>query len=117
MSKHVWNTKIQIIQQFDNSTEMLSDNSMGIYFEFNSEALLIVHFKPLNEVFECKIFNDNKGVLINFERDLIDEDDIEYALDVMSIFNKYPQFHIREIHQINQVQQLIGLLKEEFFNF
>ena len=116
MSKHVWNTKIQIIQQFDNSTEMLSDNSMGIYFEFNSEALLIVHFKPLNEVFECKIFNDNKGVLINFERDLIDEDDIEYALDVMSIFNKYPQFHIREIHQINQVQQLIGLLKEEFFN-
>tara|TARA_R110000744_G_scaffold335114_2_gene440463 strand:- start:1021 stop:1782 length:762 start_codon:yes stop_codon:yes gene_type:complete len=116
MSKHGWNTKIQIIQKFENSTKMLSDNSMGIYFEFNSEDLLIVHFKPLNEVFECEVFNDNKGVLINFERDLIDEDDIEYALDVMSIFNKYPQFHIGEVYQINQVQQLIGLLKEEFYN-
>ena len=116
MSKHDWNTKIQIIQKFDNSTKILSGNSMGIYFEFKSEALLIVHFKPLNEVFESKVFNDNKAVLINFERDLIDEDDIEYALDVMSIFNKYPPFHISEIYQINKIQQLISLLKEEFFS-
>lgn len=115
MSKHDWNTKIQIKLKFDNSTKMLSDNSFGIYFEFNSINTIIVHFKPLNEVFNNKVFNESEGVLINFERDLIDEDDIEYALDVMYIFNKYPEFHINEIHQVNKIKQLIGLLNEEYF--
>lgn len=116
MNKPHWNTKIQIIEKIDDSPKMLSANSMGIYFECHSETLLIVHFKPLNEDFKCKVFHDNIGVLINFERDLINEDDIEYALDVLSIFNKYPQFHIREIHQINKIQQLVSLVKDEFFN-
>ncbi|SIR18128.1 helix-turn-helix domain-containing protein [Maribacter ulvicola] len=116
MNKPDWNTKIQIIHKFGDSPKMLSVNSMGIYFEYHSEALLIVHFKPLNEDFKCKVFHENIGVLINFERDLIDEDDIEYALDVLSIFNKYPEFHIRKTHQTNKIQQLISLLKDEFFH-
>lgn len=116
MSNHDWNSKIQILQTFDNKSKMLSNNSMGIYFEWNSINSIIVHFKPLNEAFNDSVFSENEGVLINFERDLIDEDDIEYALDVMSVFNKYPQFHISDIKQVNQIKQLVSFLKEEYFN-
>ena len=116
MSQLDFNTKIQIIEKFDNSTKMLSYNSMGIYFECNSASTFIVHFKPLNKVFNKEAFTKNNGVLINFERDLIEEDDIEYALDVMSIFNKYPQLQISNKDQVHQIQQLISLLKGEFIS-
>ncbi|MBU2938783.1 helix-turn-helix domain-containing protein [Lacinutrix sp. C3R15] len=116
MHKYNWNTKIQIIETFDKSTQMLSNNSMGIYFERNSSNTLVVYFKPLNEVFNAKVFNDNQGVLINFERDLIEEDDIEYALDVFSLFNKYPQFHINNKQQVQRIEQFILFLQEELCN-
>ncbi|WP_372752134.1 helix-turn-helix domain-containing protein [Mariniflexile sp.] len=116
MEKANWNDKIQIVQNFKNNTKILSDNSMGIYFEFNSKNSLIVHFKPLNENFSSEVFNENDGVLINFERDLIDEDDIEYALDVMSLFNKYPKFQINILVQVSLIRNLIRLLKEEYNN-
>ena len=95
---------------------MLSDNSLGIYFERTSTGSLLVHFKPLNETFDASVFNENSGVLINFERELIDEDDIEYALDVLSLFNKYPQFQLTEPVEIKLIQQLIALLRGEFQN-
>ena len=58
----------------------------------------------------------SKGVLLNFERDLIDEDDIEYSLDVMSLFNKYPKFQIKDVKKVEQVKKLIELLKEEYYS-
>ncbi|WP_430425518.1 helix-turn-helix domain-containing protein [Maribacter litoralis] len=58
----------------------------------------------------------SKGVLLNFERDLIDEDDIEYSLDVMSLFNKYPKFQIKDVKKLEQVKKLIELLKEEYYS-
>ncbi|MCG1035647.1 helix-turn-helix domain-containing protein [Polaribacter sargassicola] len=114
MNPKDWNTRIQIINNFKNKTEILSDNSMGIYFEFNSDSSLIIHFKPLNEVFDSTIFNENNSVLINFERDLIDEDDVEFALDIFSLFNKYPQFCINNDDEVDKIKQLILLLKEEY---
>ncbi|NRD19473.1 AraC family transcriptional regulator [Winogradskyella eckloniae] len=116
MSNQHWNSKIQILQPFEKSAKMLSDNSMGIYFEWHAKNAIHVHFKPLNEVFSHSVFNENDGVLINFERDLIDEDDIEYALDVLSVFNKYPQLHINEAQQVIRIKQLVDLLKEEYAN-
>lgn len=109
-------SKIQITQELENCSEILPDNSMGIYFEFDSKDCLIVYLKPLNETFNHKVFNDNVGILIRFERDLIDEDDIEYVIDVMSLFNKNTQFQINDVNQVNQIQQLISFLKGEFFD-
>ncbi|APY11804.1 AraC family transcriptional regulator [Seonamhaeicola sp. S2-3] len=111
-----WRNKIQIDENFERDLALLSGNSMGIYFQFEGIHKMIIHFKPLNEVFSEEVFKTDSGVLVNFERDLIDEDDIEYALDVMSLFNKYPQFVLTEGGEIAKVQQVIHLLKTEFCN-
>ncbi|MFV1449512.1 helix-turn-helix domain-containing protein [Maribacter sp. HS] len=115
MNLNTWKTKIKIDLNFDTKTVLLSGNSMGIYFEFYSVNNIIVHFKPLNELFKNSVYTGNSGVLLNFERDLIDEDDVEYALDVMSLFNKYPQLNIRSEKEVTQVKKLIEMLKDEYF--
>jgi len=116
MSTGDWTTKIQIIQKIKNKHPIFSGTSMGIYFEFNAQNTIVVYFKPLNENFKKQLFKEKEGVLIQFERDLIDEDDIEYALDVLALFNKYPQFQINELPQVQQIEQLIALLKGEFLD-
>ena len=115
MNLNTWKTKIKIDLNFDTKTVLLSGNSMGIYFEFYSVNNIIVHFKPLNELFKNSVYTGNSGVLLNFERDLMDEDDIEYALDVMSLFNKYPQLNIKSEKEVTQVKKLIEMLKDEYF--
>ncbi len=115
MNLNTWKTKIKIDLNFDTKTVLLSGNSMGIYFEFYSVNNIIVHFKPLNELFKNSVYTGNSGVLLNFERDLIDEDDVEYALDVMSLFNKYPQLNIKSEKEVAQVKKLIEMLKDEYF--
>ena len=115
MNLNTWKTNIKIDLNFDTKTELLSGNSMGIYFEFYSVNNIIVHFKPLNELFKNSVYTGNSGVLLNFERDLIDEDDVEYALDVMSLFNKYPQLNIKSEKEVTQVKKLIEMLKDEYF--
>ncbi|MFD0835289.1 helix-turn-helix domain-containing protein [Mariniflexile aquimaris] len=115
MNKEFANKKIQIIQNFESNTALLSGNSMGIYFKFISESNLKIYFKPLNEVFKPDVFTNN-GVLLNFERELIDEDDVEYALDVFSLFNKYPQFELTERLKVEQIKKVFQLLKDELYS-
>ncbi|SHF27291.1 AraC-type DNA-binding protein [Arenibacter palladensis] len=116
MNKKPWNNKINIIQKLESNSALLSNNSMGIYFEPRAKNSLAIHFKPLNEDFKNEVFQAKEGVLVNFERDLIDEDDIEYALDVMSLFNKYPQFILTNENEVEQIQNVLILLKKEFFS-
>lgn len=116
MNKKPWNNKINIIQKLESNSTLLSNNSMGIYFEPRANNSLAIHFKPLNEEFKNEVFQAKEGVLVNFERDLIDEDDIEYALDVMSLFNKYPQFILTNENEVKQIQNVLSLLKKEFFS-
>ena len=116
MSTGRWKNKIEIMQQFESGNSLLSDNSMGIYFDFESDSKLIIHFKPLNETFKTEALKNGSGTLIRFERDLIDEDEIEYALDVMALFNRFPQFKLSKKSEVQQLQTLIQLLKEEFNN-
>ncbi|WP_040282369.1 helix-turn-helix domain-containing protein [Psychroserpens damuponensis] len=111
-----WKHKFQILQRFEGNRQLLSGNSMGIYFEFKAINSLVVHFKPLNEVFKSAVFNANNGVLIQFERDLIDEDDIEYALDIMALFNKFPQYILSDVTKIKHVQRAIKWLKAEYYS-
>ena len=109
-----WKNKIQVVQNFEPNSPLLSGNTMGIYFESPSKNSLTIHFKPLNEVFKEEVLATENGILINFERDLIDEDDIEYALDVMSLFNKYPRFNLNEPHEVRRLWKSIDLIKTEY---
>ncbi|CAM4396462.1 helix-turn-helix domain-containing protein [Zobellia roscoffensis] len=116
MTKEVWADKIKIAKGLDRNTEMLSVNSFGIYFEYRSETNLIVHFKPLNESFSERAYGTKNGILFNFERDLIEEDDIEYALDVMSCFNQSPQLELDKQNEVEQVQKVMHLVVDEYNN-
>lgn len=112
--KESWRNKIQLVQNATNAVTMLSENSIGIYIKTEVDNEVLIYLKPLNETFEATLFSDGEGILINFERDLIDEDDIEYALDVMSLFNKNPLIAITTIPEINQIRQVVALIEEEF---
>ena len=86
MNTKRWKRKLQILEQLDSQTEMLSENSFGLFF-YTAGKFPQVFLKPLNEAFSSEVVQLNQGMLINFERDLIEEDDEEYALDVMHLFN------------------------------
>ncbi|MBU2949017.1 helix-turn-helix domain-containing protein [Zobellia uliginosa] len=116
MTKAAWVDKIKIIEGLDEETEMLSPNSFGICFNQRSETDLVVYFKPLNELFPPVAFDCKKGLLFNFERDLIEEDDIEYALDIMSLFNQSPELQLDQPHQVRQLQKVMDLVVEEYHN-
>lgn len=113
MDKELRNKKIQIIPNVKSNISLLSENSMGIYFKFYSESHLKIFFKPLNEFFNHNIF-DEDGVLLNFERELIDEDDVEYALDIFSLFNKFPKFELKDHLKVTQIKKVFQLLYNEY---
>ncbi|MBU2928747.1 helix-turn-helix domain-containing protein [Winogradskyella psychrotolerans] len=114
MHRTDWKHKFQISNNFETIEGILSGNSMGICFEFKQDASLCVHFKPLNETFKVDIHKLENATLLNFERDLIDEDDIEYALDIMTLFNKYPQWVVTNTSEIEQLKKVIHLLEDEY---
>ncbi|WP_077401983.1 helix-turn-helix domain-containing protein [Cellulophaga omnivescoria] len=106
--------KIKIDKKVTKGTKMLSDNSFGIFFCFYTNKDSLVFFKPLNDYFLEEAFSHEKGILLNFERDLIEEDDIEYALDVMSLFNKQPQLVLKNKAQVAKVKSVVYLVVEEY---
>lgn len=108
-----YKNKISLGYELKPNTTLLSTNSIGIYFENNSRNILVAHFKPLNQEFSSKAYDYDTGVLINFERDLIDEDDIEYVLDVMALCNKQSEFSIGCKEQVKAINIYIGLLERE----
>ncbi len=109
-----WENKFQIIENFQGGEEQFAGNSMGIYIEYVNMQELHIHYKPLNENFNGNIFLNKLGILLNFERDLIDEDDIEYALDVMSLFNRSPRFILSDSKEIEHLKSTLHHLKSEF---
>ena len=114
MHRTDWKHKFQISNNFETIEGILSGNSMGICFEFKQDASLCIHFKPLNETFKVDIHKLENTTLLNFERDLIDEDDIEYALDIMTLFNKFPQCVVTNPSEIEQLKKVIHLLEDEY---
>ncbi|WP_349663187.1 helix-turn-helix domain-containing protein [Cellulophaga lytica] len=106
--------KIKIEKSLTKKTTMLSGNSFGIYFCLTADYNAVVYFKPLNDFFPDTAFEVKKGILLNFERDLIEEDDVEYALDVMTLFNKQPQLVLKTPKQVAKVKNAINLVVEEY---
>lgn len=113
MHTTAWKNKFQILPKLQGREALFSENSLGLFFECPSQQQLIVHFKPLNETFKEGV--GGKGILIIFERSLIDENDIEYALDVMSLFNKQPKLELTKEADVKTVQTLVQLLEYEFY--
>lgn len=111
-----WTHKIKISNGFHQETEMLSDNAFGIYIAFKNTNTTNVSFKPLNDVFPDDIINTKDGILINFERELIEEDDIEYALDIMSLFNNTKKLYLQQEVQSIKIKKVLELITEEFNN-
>ena len=110
-----WDNKIKITEQATEYTELGSGNAFGIYFECIHLKSIVVSFKPLNDEFPQDTFSlKNDGVLFNFERELIEEDDIEYALDIMSLFNNSKQFTITEADKTTQLNTVIKMILEEY---
>ncbi|MFB9054756.1 helix-turn-helix domain-containing protein [Formosa undariae] len=114
MNYVTWEDKIKIVEGANEINELLSGNAFGIYFNFVNSESVVVSFKPLNDVFPDGVFGLNEGVLFNFERELIEEDDIEYALDIMSLFNNSKQFTITEGKKTSQIRIVIGMITEEY---
>ena len=114
MHTTVWKQKIQLLESLTKETELLSENSFGFYFT-SDQAFSKLYLKPLNEAFAAEAYEYSEGRLINFERELIEEDDQEYALDVMQLFNGSRCLDLNQNVWIsNQIQHSIVLLKEEY---
>ncbi|MBP1841486.1 helix-turn-helix domain-containing protein [Formosa algae] len=116
MRKLNWIHKIKITTGHYTQTKLLSENAFGIYFEFLNDATITVSFKPLNDVFPEDISESSSGVLLNFERELIEEDDIEYALEIMLLFNTSKRIRIEDANQSAKIKSVIDLITDEFLS-
>ena len=114
MHTTVWKQKIQLLEYLNKDTELLSENSFGFYFS-SDQAFSKLYLKPLNEAFAAEAYEYSEGILINFERELIEEDDQEYALDVMQLFNGSRCLDLNQnLWVYAQIQHSIVLLKAEY---
>ncbi|WP_159022928.1 helix-turn-helix domain-containing protein [Formosa sp. L2A11] len=116
MRKNIWKHKIKISEGKCAKTDMLSENAFGMYFEFLDEAQIAISFKPLNDEFPTDTQTSNSGVLFNFEREFIEEDDIEYALDIMFMFNNSKRLTIEGRDKTIKIRNVIDMITDEFKN-
>ncbi|WP_339712395.1 helix-turn-helix domain-containing protein [uncultured Kriegella sp.] len=109
-----WSTKINITEQCDIEPAFPHENSFGLFF-VNIQKGSYVYFKPLNELFPAVLFEANQGLYLCFEREFIEEDDKEYALDILKMFNlasKKRLFISKD--EFISIQAVIELLSKEY---
>ncbi|MBU2995248.1 helix-turn-helix domain-containing protein [Cellulophaga baltica] len=108
-----WKDKIYINNNLGQDPPLLSKNSFGIFFDTKNDTT--VYFKPLNEVFSSSLKTDTKGLVLYFERDFIEEDDEEYALDILNLF-KLSSDSILKIKEkdFTAIATVLSLIKEEY---
>ncbi|UZR98251.1 helix-turn-helix domain-containing protein [Chondrinema litorale] len=85
---HNWKNDI-LINKIEDLPETLPGDWFALYFEEEKDKLTKVYLKPLNEDYQ-HFFPKENGVVLTFKRNLIEEDDKEYALDVLNLFNLTP---------------------------
>ena len=83
---HNWHKDI-LVKKIEDLPESLPGDWFALYFEEENDELTKVYLKPLNEDYQ-QFFPNENGVVLTFKRSLIEEDDKEYALDVL---NRPPQ--------------------------
>jgi AraC-like DNA-binding protein len=108
-----WRDKIDIKNNFEEDVSHLSENSFGLFFETKEKTT--VYFKPLNEAFSSSLKNNTKGLVLYFERDFIEEDDEEYALDILNLFKLTPNSTLQISKEDSAtIETILSLIKEEY---
>ncbi len=108
-----WKDKIHMNTTFKSKPLFVSDNAFGLFFEMDKDRC--VYFKPLNESFSSSLHENSKGTLLYFEREFIEEDDEEYALDILSLFKRSSEgvFQIAA-KEFPGIRTVLGLIEEEY---
>ncbi len=108
-----WRDKIYINNKLGQDPSLLSENSFGIFFDTKNDKM--VYFKPLNEAFSSSLKIDSKGLVLYFERDFIEEDDDEYALDILNLFklSSDSTLNIKE-EDFTAIATVLSLIKDEY---
>lgn len=81
-----WKNKISLVtgECFDSKEHL--KNTFRLFFSFNTHEAKVL-FIPLNESFKRRSFDKQESLLLSFQRELIEEDDVEFALDILNLFN------------------------------
>ena len=115
MDRSNWRNKFQVLEGISENTRMTSDNSFGLLFKMEGKRPTVVYFKPLNDSFIDEVYALDKPLLVNFDREFIEEDDTEYALDVMSLFNRSPFLRLDTANSANTLKKILELLLAEYY--
>jgi len=81
-----WKNKISLVtnESFQDKEELKNTFRLFLYLNTSNAKVLFI---PLNEVFKLKPQHQEKALLLSFQRELIEEDDVEFALDVLNLFH------------------------------
>lgn len=91
-------------------------NTFGLLF-YEKDAYFHVDLLPLNEKLHYDFSNSVYNYVLFFERVLIEEDDIEYALDVLNLFKLTKDRYLRFTENVaKDVQEVLRFLENEFNN-
>lgn len=114
MDRSSWQNKFQVLEGISEHTAMTSDNSFGLLFKMEGKRPTMVYFKPLNDSFIDEVYALDRPLLVNFDREFIEEDDAEYALDVMALFNRSPFLRLDTADGANALKKILELLLAEY---
>ncbi|SHI89141.1 AraC-type DNA-binding protein [Mesonia phycicola] len=81
-----WKNKISLVTSDDFAAKEQMKNTFRLFFCFEAPTAKVL-FIPLNEKFKSTSKIYTKALLLSFQRELIEEDDVEFALDVLNLFN------------------------------
>lgn len=107
-----WQEKINFCETRD-LPEHLPGDWFAIFISDDPDASFYIYLKPLNESYH-QIFPKGKGEVLTFQRNMIDEHDKEYALEVLNLFNLTPNncLYAAEDDGLN-IRTSLSLIKQE----
>ncbi len=109
-----WKHKLSFTPLSELVQNVWVDNTFGLCFAEHKKQKTL-HLIPLNESLTLTEIQDSDGCLLRFDRELIEEADVEYALDVMNLFNltKDRKLHLNtEVWQ--DTQTALAIIKNEW---
>lgn len=110
--QHNWQELIEF-QDYKDLPQSLPGDWYGLFFEAKQKQIKRIYLRPLNEDYQT-VFPKAKGKVLTFQRHLIDEEDKEYALDVLNLFNLTPEgFLSIETARYCRIAHTLNLLEVE----
>ncbi|MDN3596227.1 helix-turn-helix domain-containing protein [Zunongwangia endophytica] len=114
MDTDTWKQKIEITEAKNISRILFPNNGFGIVF-IQKEKNVVAHFIPINEAIQIANTQNEKILVLLFDRDFIEEDDPEYALDILNLFNLTKNQRLPLSNYIwSELEKVFKLLKKEY---